>query len=745
MDQQEPADSFACAAAAGPARRKLLDFAGAGLLIGAVLAIYAPALHAPFIFDDRVSIVENPSIRSAWPLVGTDERPGPLRPPRDVSTAGRPLVNLTLALNYQSGRLDPTGYHAFNVAIHILAALLLWRLVRRTLLLAYFSDRLAGVADPLAFVAALVWAVHPLQTEAVEYVTQRTELLVSLFYLGTLYASLRYWSATAPQAKTGWLAAAIAAAAAGMASKEVMVTAPVVVLLFERTFLRRSFGDALRQSAPLYAGLCATWGLLAALNFGGARSKSAGFHLGVPAHVWWLTQAHVLLLYLKLIVWPWPLVIHYEFPYLHSFAEAWPWIAPVSLLGLATIALLYRRTATGFAWAAALLVLSPTLVVPIITEIAAERRMYLPLASLIPWLLVGSYLTLSRLADRAAPAVSARNAGVVFRCTIAVTLAIAAAGAWLSFQRANIYNDPIALWQDAAIYQPENSRVQNNLGVVLVDAGQPAEAISHYRRALDLSPDYTEAQSNLGVALVHLQQFGEAQPQFERALEINPNYADAHINLAHLLAKSGRLDEAVPHYEAALRLKPSAELHSNLGHILGLLGRNQQARAEFEEAVRLKPDLAEAHLNLGASLAADDPQAAISHYQAALRANPDFVEAYSNLGALLYSLGRHDEAIEQLREALRLRPDYAEAHSNLGIALVSAGKTAEGVEQFEEAIKLKPDVTGYANLAMAYAQAGRSDEAILMADRAAAMAREQGQPAMARKIEDWLKGYRRSQ
>lgn len=690
----------------------LRDLGGAALLIGAVLMIYAPALRAPFIFDDRVSIVENPSIRAVWPLLGTDERPGPLRPPRDVSTAGRPLVNLTLALNYRAGRLDPTGYHAFNVAIHILAALLLWHLVRRTLALEYFGGRLATIANPLAFAAAFLWAVHPLQTEAVEYVTQRTELLVALFYLSTLYASLRCWTATTSGSETGWLAVAIFAAAAGMASKEVMVTVPVVVLLFERTFLRRSFVAAIQQSWQLYVGLCATWGLLVVLNLGGARSQSAGFHLGVPAHVWWLTQTHVLLLYLKLIVWPWPLVIHYEFPYLNSLADAWPWFVPAALLGLATLVLVYRRTATGFTWAAALLVLSPTLTVPIITEIAAERRMYLPLAALIPWLVVGTFTVLRYVTDRAATTSSPRPGSLAFRFTMAVALAIVAADVWVSYRRASVYNDPIALWQDAALHQPENSRVQNNLGVVLVDAGQPAEAVPHYRRALELSPDYVEAQSNLGVALVHLQEFAEALPQFEKALEINPYYADAHINLAHLLVKGGRLDEAVPHYEEALRLKPSAELHSNLGHVLQQLNRIQQAQTEFEEAIRLKPDFAEAH---------------------------------GNLGALLFSLGRADEALEQLREVVRLKPADADARSNLGIALVSAGKAPEGVEQFEEALKLKPDITGYANLAMAYAQAGRSEEAIQTADRALTMAREQGQSEIARKIEEWLKGYRRSQ
>ncbi len=362
LEQKDSPSADAGEEASRSARRKLIDAGTAALLLGAVFLVYGHALHAPFIFDDRVSIVENPSIRSTWPLWGTDQRPGPFQPPRDVSTAGRPLVNFTFAVNYRAGRLDPTGYHALNVVAHALATLLLWRLVRQTLLLEFFGGRFLRTADPLAFAAALLWAVHPLQTETVEYVTQRTELLMSLCYLATLFAAQRYWTAGVDRARTGWLVAAITAAAAGMACKEVMVTAPVVVLLFERTFWRRSFRDAIAQSRLLYLGLCATWGVLVALNYGGARSASAGFHLGVPAHVWWLTQARVLFLYLKLIVWPWPLVIHYEFPYFESLGTAAVWGVPALLLGAATVALVYRRTATGFVWASALLVLSPTFV-----------------------------------------------------------------------------------------------------------------------------------------------------------------------------------------------------------------------------------------------------------------------------------------------------------------------------------------------------------------------------------------------
>jgi len=723
----------------------LLHLLGTVLLASVVAVIYGGALPAPFIFDDKLSVLENPSIRALWPLWGDELQPGPLRPPHDFSTAGRPLVNLTFAVDYHFGRLDPTGYHAFNVIAHFVAALLLWRIVYHTLCLPFFGARIVAAAEPLGFLSALLWAAHPLQTETVEYITQRTELLMALCYLATLYAALRYWSSPDRGDRVLWSCAAMIACTAGMASKEVMVTAPVVVLLFERTFIAGSFRQSLVRSWPLYLGLAASWLLLAVLNWGGVRSASAGFDVGVPAHVWWLTQARVLCLYLKLSVWPWPLVIHYEFPFLDSVAAAWMWLVPALAIGGATLYLVWRRSSTGFAWASVLLVLSPTLIVPIVTEIAAERRMYLPLAALVPWAVVGVYWLLSKGAERLAhSAEDASRSQTPLRLMGALALVLTLVYIGLSRTRAATYNDAAELWADAARHQPENACVQNNWGVVLVESEHPADALPHYERAVELKPDYVEAQSNLGVALVHLGETDRAMVEFERALAINPHYADAHINLGHLLVQKGQLEPAIEHYRQALKRNPYlADLHANLGHVLATVGQQAEAIAELQEAIRIDPQLAEAHLNLGVQLAAQQKRdEAIAHYEAALRAKPDFVEAHSNLGVLLNELQRTPKALEHLREAIRLRPDYAEAHSNLGIALIGAGETAAGVKEFEEAVQLKPDVTGYANLAMAYAQAGRPEQAVAFAERALQLARTQGHTELAKQLEDWLKQVR---
>jgi len=718
------------------------------LMSGAVWAVYGCGISAPFVFDDLPTIEDNPSIVSLWPLRGSSDGAGPLRPPRDFSTRGRPLVNLSFALNYRAGGLDPRGYHFVNVVLHVFAAMLLFAVIRRTLELPYFGGRFASVAGFLAVAVALLWAVHPLLVDAIEYVTQRTELTVSLCYLATLYASLRYFTALTSRSRAAWLLTAAVACLAGMASKEVMVTAPVVVLLFERTFIAGSFRQALRGSWPLYLALAASWGLLAALNFDGPRSATAGFHLGVPPHVWWCTQAQVLLMYLKLAVWPYPLVIHYEVPYLDTIAAAWRSVAAVAILGVATLALLWRRPAAGFLLDCVLLILSPTLVVPIISESAAERRMYLPLAALVTLAVVGLYAAVGRAkpprgAAEPSPQPSSGRAVAIVSFAAAM-LALAIALGIVASRRVEIFNDPVALWQDAALHQPHDYRVQNNLGVALVDAGLPQDALAHYEEALRLHHDYPDAESNLGVALVIIGQPQEAIAHFERALSIDPDYADAHVNLAHLLAQRGQAAESIDHYRRALKRKPTrAEWHGNLGHVLTGAGQPDEAIAEFEEALRLKPDLAEAHLNLGSTLAAagrfDD---AIAHYEDALRAQPDFVEAHNYLGVALVGAGRPTDAIPHYEEAIRLQPDNADAHNNWGVALFNLNQLDEGLSHFEEAVRLKPGPIEYANLAFAYAQAGRHLDAMRAGREALALAREEGQTDLAARLEAWLAEYR---
>ncbi|HEY2840658.1 MAG TPA: tetratricopeptide repeat protein [Pirellulales bacterium] len=669
------------------------------ILAGAVLALYSWTTRAPFVFDDIPCIQNNPSIMHLSPLWGDAPGEGVLRPPQDFNTSGRPLVNLTLALNVFVGGLNPVGFHVFNAAVHLLSALLLWGLVRRTLRLPCLADRFAGAADPLAFAVALLWTVHPLQTEAVQYVSQRTELLVALFYLAVMYASLRYFTSTSRNERIVWGSLATVACLAGMASKEVMVSAPIVVLLFDRTFLAGSFAQAWRRSWPLYVGLAGSWSLLLALNVGGPRSVSAGFHLGVPAYVWWCTQAKVLALYLKLVVAPWPLVIHYEIPYLDTFSTALPWLLPAALLGAGTLYLLWRRSAVGFLAAAVWLILSPTLIVPIITEVAAERRMYLPLAALIALLVCGGYALAKRAATNAN---TGRSPAWPLTATVGGALVLAVALGSLSARRLMVYRNELGLWQDTYARQPHNPVARNNLASTLVNTGtrlvnhqQHEQAIPYYRQAIELRPDQSLNHLGLANALYCLHRLEEADQELALAIPGEGSDADrcnVYILRGMLRLAQQRPGEAIESLRAALAINPAEPIaRCQYGIALAKQGDLTSGIEALRESTAIRADLPIAQYELGRALfALGKPEEAAIHFQKAVELGPNEAVYRQDLAATLSRIGDLANAETQLREAIRLNPGNANLHNLLGVVLGQRGNLAAAIAQFNTALEILP-------------------------------------------------------
>ena len=263
----------------------------AALLVLAGAIVYVNSLSAPFIFDDQIAIVENPAIRSlsgAWTQ------------PHNTPLAGRPVAGFTFALNFAANDVDAAAYRATNIAVHIACALLLFGLVRRTLALPRLEPRVGGAASDLAFASALLWVVHPLTTDAVTYITQRTESLMALCYLLTLYASLRSHDRRSTMDDRRWTIVAVIACALGMGVKESMVTAPVMVVLFDRAFLFDSFRAAVAVRWRLYAALAFTWVVLAFQLVATPRAGSAGFATGVSVWTYLLNQSVMIVRYLRL-------------------------------------------------------------------------------------------------------------------------------------------------------------------------------------------------------------------------------------------------------------------------------------------------------------------------------------------------------------------------------------------------------------------------------------------------------------
>jgi tetratricopeptide (TPR) repeat protein len=664
---------------------------GVAVLAAAVVAAYGRTFSVPFLFDDTTSIEGNATIRH----LGTA-----LWPPAGATVSGRPVLNLSLAANYAVGGISVWSYHALNLAIHVLAAWTLFGIVRRTL-----EQRRVPRAASVAFCSSLLWSLHPLLTESVTYVIQRAESLMGLLYLLTLYCFIR-GAAPDTSVRRLWYAGSWAACLLGMATKEVMVTAPIVVLLYDRTFVAGSLGRALRLRRGLYAGLAATWVLLLVLVVSTrGRAGTAGFASGVPWGAYALAQLPALTHYLRLCLWPRPLV----FDYGSALAAPAPQFAPSAVLvaGLlaATAWAMARRPALGFLGFCFFAILAPSSsIVPVATEAMAEHRMYLPLIPVVILAVVAVHRLLGRWA-------------------LAASLALAAALSWATWQRNVTYLSEEGIWADTVSKLPGNERAQNNLGFLLSKApGRMEEAIDHYEAALRLKPDYAQAHDNLAFALASRPgRLEDAVAHFEEALRLDPDLTEAHYNLACALERlPGRTGEAIAHYEQALRQNPDyAEAHYNLGCLLQKLpGHLDGAIAQFEEALRVRPGLPEAQYNLGRALEAKPGRLneAIAHYEEALRLKPDYAEAHYSLGgALQESPGRMPEAIRQYEEAVRLKPGFAQAHFNLGFALEAAGgRQGEAIAHYEQAVRLEPGFAeAHYNLACVLQRLpGRMDEAI---------------------------------
>lgn len=618
--------------ASKPCDTRLLVLAIA-VILAAGLVAYHNSFSAPFLFDDAPSIADNPTIQRLWPPFAAFSPPD-----TGASVTNRPLINYSFALDYALGGLEVRSYHVTNLAIHLCAALLLFGVVRRTLRQPLMRPHFGDEALSIAFTVALLWVVHPLLTESVTYIVQRTESLMGLFYLLTLYAAIRAMDSPRPLT---WQILAFLSCLAGMASKEVMVSAPLMVLLYDRTFAAGTFREAWNRRKWSYVSLGTTWIFLGWLVFGmggGSRGGTCGVFAKMSSWQYLCTQAEGIVMYLKLSVWPSPLVVDYGTYVARNPEVIIPCFLFLGTLVVATAVALWRRPVWGFVgvWFFAILAPSSS-ILPLATQTLAEHRMYLPLAAVITLAVVG----LHRLSGRRA---------LFAVCGLAIVFCA------LTIRRNSDYRSALSIWTDAVAKRPGNGRAFYGLGGALLQAGRPADAIPMYERALKLEPGLPDY--SLGYALLKVGRGAEAIPIYKRALLLDPKRADVCNDLGDACSDAGRTAEAIGYYEQALRISPGfADAHNNLGSVLYSSGRINEA---------------------------------IAHYRQALKLRPDYPEAEYNLGLALLDTGRLDEAIDAFRSVVRENPGLAVGWCSLGRALERSGRTAEAAASYEEALRRDP-------------------------------------------------------
>ena len=593
----------------------------AGVILAVILAAYSNSFRGPFVIDDQASVVQNADIRELTRLDRV------LSPRRDSPVAGRPLVNLSFALDYAVSGLGVTAYHVTNLAWHVACAWLLFGVVRRTLALPSMPPAVAADAPNLALAVAVVWGVHPLTTEVVDYLSQRTESMMACFLLLTLYAAIRSNGSKGG----GWHGFAIVACLAGTVCKETMAVTPLLVMLYDRVFLYRSWREATRARGSLYMGLVASWLVLAGFVMSGPRAAVTGFASGVSPWTYLLNQASIVVEYLRLTVWPSGLVVLYGWPDMLTLWDVLPQAVSLVAMLVVTIVGLVRVPPLGFLGAWFFVALAPaSSVLPIVTEVGAERRMYVPLMALATLAVLAVWLV-----------VRARVARVAL-----LIVAVAGLGT-LTMRRTAEYASAITLARTVVERRP-TAVAHHLLGEQLGIGGQTAEAEKELRAAIQMGD--SRARYQLAAVLVNAQRLPEAAAQLEafvattgvpqRLRWLDPPLLDvltARLQLAQIYSVQRRWADAAAQARLVLEVVPRHPEASRL------LGTSLVAAQVWPEAITVLRDY--------------------------LTLRPDDARTRTNLAIGLVGAGRLDEAVSELQRAAATDPNDPNTRRLLDMAL----------------------------------------------------------------------------
>jgi protein O-mannosyl-transferase len=445
--------------------------------------------------------------------------------------------------------------------------------------------------------------------------------------------------------------------------------------------------------------LGATWLLLGLLilSMGGTRGEVAGFNVGAT---WWsyaLKQCEAIILYLRLTIWPHPLIVFYGTDVVTNPLAVWWQLLVLVALVSGTFYAVWKNAVLGFCamWFFAILAPSSS-VVPLISQTVSEHRMYLSVAAPLVLFVAALFMFSPRSA-------------------LAASLGCASAFGIISARRNVDYRSELSIWADTVAKAPHNARARVNLGAALSGQGDAAGARTQYEIAIQQNPSLPEALNNLATLYLDIKEVTKAIQACEAALRIQPKFALAHNNLGTALIQAGRTAEGISHLQTALQLKPEmAEAHCNLSPALLGMGKTDEALTHAETAVRLKPTLALAHFNLATVLLAkSDVSRAASALETAIQLNPGYAEAHSNLGTLYYRAGDAARAVPHYEAAIRAKPDYLDARNNLASALFQTGKAEHAVEQYRAVIRLQPSYAeAHFNLGLVLSRLGRNSEAI---------------------------------
>jgi len=667
MPRRRPIDSTSAAilttGSGGPANRPLATIsAGAAVFLATILA-YLPVTRCGFVWDDDFYVTENKTLAEPGGLAKIWFRIG-------ATPQYYPLVFTSFWIERRIWGDWPLGYHLVNVVLHASSAVILWRVLRR-------------LAVPGAWLAATVFALHPVNVESVAWITERKNVLSGVFYMLALRACLRFAEA---EGGPRWAryATAVFFFVCALLSKTVTASLPavVLVLLWWRGRLLRRHVAAL---VPM---------LLLGAAMGWHTAYLEEEHVGAKGEEWALTAAErcqiagrAIWFYAAKLIWPSGLTFVYP-RWKTDPSSTVLYLYPLSVVLLIIAAWIARRW-IGRGPLAAILCFCGTLfpalgflnVYPFRYSFVADHFQYLASVALIT-LFVASAAHLLRGQPKALAAVASASLLVLLGS--------------LTARQTRIYENMETLWTDTLRKNPGAWMAHGNLGDDLSAKGRYAEAIDHYRKTLEMKKDSAITHFNLGLALMESGQIEAAISSYKDALRFQPHYPQAHVNLGCAYLDREQVEAAIEHLTTAIRQDPElAAAHYNLANAFSRKGRPAEAESAYRESLRLKPDYVEAWVNLaGVLLAADRMEEAIEAYRRALSIRPDSFEARANLGSILAERGQLPEALTHLSQAVRLNARSIEPRYRYALALAASGKRELARQQFREVLRMKPDHAG---------------------------------------------------
>ena len=708
-------------------------------LVLLIVVIYANTLNAPFQWDEDSFLVNNPIIKDLHYFTNPSAAKG-----LELYSGliNRYIGYLTFALNYKIHGFSVTGYHIVNIAIHIANSILVYFLVLLTFRGSGTWDQgpetrspVPGSQSPVpgpwslspklvAFFSAAIFAVHPLQTEAVTYVFQRFASLAAMFYLLSIvmYIKARIGNGlnsknVIPYSRITFLLISLVSAVLAMKTKENAFTLPLVIVLYEFCF----FSDSPSPVAPRRSSLVSRFLylvpiLLTLLIVPLTLMSQSGTHQLDPGaygakvfsrNEYLFTQFRVIVTYLRLLFFPVNQNAAYYYPVFKSFFDPqvllsflflsalfgfglWLILAknrrpsPIAHSPLPAASRPLRLIGFGILWFFITLSVESSIIpLPMLLD---EYRMYLPSVGLIISIVTGVFWVFSRFTVHVSRPLASRFTAVLLVLAIGV-LSVA------THLRNEVWGDGIRLWEDIVKKSPGNVRAHDKLGLLYMQKKLYDKAINEINIVIGMSPYYADAHHNLGVIYQGRNMFDKAIEEYLIAISLNPALAEAHNNLGVCYKALNMFDKAIEQYMIAIKLKPDyADAHNNLGVIYLTLNMPDKAMNELQIGVNLMPTDAKAHFYLGdAYLSLNMPDKAMEQYLMTVKLRPDYVEAHNNLGGIYQAFNMLDKAVDELQIVIKLKPDYAEAYFNLGSLYYRMGQMENARAELMAGLKIKPE------------------------------------------------------